>query len=1082
MKKRSKKPSFRTKLVSTITSWLTNHLPLLAVIAVALLVAVRNVDPQTTFSGWDNVHPEFDLPRYARQVLFGAWTEHQGLGAPAAQGQLAEVFRLPILFLLDTLLPQNLSRYAFIFLMYAIGGAGMYLYLANVWLKEKTRGLKNWLAGLGGVFYLLHILTLQQFYISFEMFMVQFAFLPFLLWSVERLAHRKHFKYWAAFAGIQLLIAPSGHTPTVFYLGALVSVAYAFFLQSKQSLARAVKFALTVGLATLALNAYWIVPNLYYTLHNAEYVQESRENHLFGPESVAAVREAGTVGNFLTGTQYLLTWKDYSFETKNFEYIFNDWQEHLSQPAVRYTLQAFGVITVFGLVITLLDARKDPSRWAMVLTYAACVALIWIELFPTKILIDALYKSGSFLEAFRNPFTKLSIIYSVISVLFFVRAGEFFVSRIKWSVLRAVVVGLLVGTIVWTAWPTFQGHFLSEKLTIKYPDQYQQLFDYLKTRDRDLRVLQLPQLMYVGWEYYDWSFVEPGNGYQGMGFYGFAMPQAFLNRDSDRWSEANDFFAHELKLALAQNDGQRLRTIAEKYNVDLIIVDETRVAPGVQRDFLSDHALAQLAGFVKVWEQDFLTVYERKSENAERAFFAPDTISWVAGETDRVRLDPVFDQQRDFVLTDQKAAQTIYPFSGLSARSVVGVTFEDRRITLTQPVARGMYTAILPALTGPVYVTPVSITYDGQRVTMTFPKVTVEADQLLELAKLPDVQFPVENAPDNLIVFANETGVVVSKGETVAPVVSLAVGEPVRVEYTANADTTRLAEAEIIPVITLEPDWNELTREVHFEVSQTDTVTAVVDFPVSRLDLLQSPSENCAQPQQGTIRTERTAQGVVFVADNFGVNCNGYNFEYLSPAYSYVMRVVGENVAGRGTKLFVNYGNPDYLPEDFLFRTKHVDEVVTLPQLSTDPTEVLQLNWETRSFGKRSENVIQSIDVAPVPMERLVGMRLVRGEERVENVVRVSGERVWFDTVYVAEVSCESDSCVVGLDQAFDDGWLASQKGKILPHVRLNTWANGWEVTSGKLVVVYLPEAVAIVLLIGLGSGLVSALCKVRRV
>ena len=31
------------------------------------------------YTGWDNLHPEFDLFGYIKKVIFRAWVEHQGL-------------------------------------------------------------------------------------------------------------------------------------------------------------------------------------------------------------------------------------------------------------------------------------------------------------------------------------------------------------------------------------------------------------------------------------------------------------------------------------------------------------------------------------------------------------------------------------------------------------------------------------------------------------------------------------------------------------------------------------------------------------------------------------------------------------------------------------------------------------------------------------------------------------------------------------------------------------------------------------------------------------------------------------------
>ena len=128
--------------------------PLFVVIVLALVVVYKNVDVNRYYAGWDNILAEFDLGRYARQVLGGAWVEHQGLGAPAAQAQLADAVRLPVLWFLKIMLPENLVRQVFIFSMYVVGGVGSYLYLERVWIGRRISWLRPWLAGLGAIFYL----------------------------------------------------------------------------------------------------------------------------------------------------------------------------------------------------------------------------------------------------------------------------------------------------------------------------------------------------------------------------------------------------------------------------------------------------------------------------------------------------------------------------------------------------------------------------------------------------------------------------------------------------------------------------------------------------------------------------------------------------------------------------------------------------------------------------------------------------------------------------------------------------------------------------------------------------------------
>ena len=64
----------------------------------------------------------------SQRVVFGAWQEHQGLGAPASQAHLAELPRLPLLYILNSLLPQSAVRFSFIYLCYVLGGISTCLF------------------------------------------------------------------------------------------------------------------------------------------------------------------------------------------------------------------------------------------------------------------------------------------------------------------------------------------------------------------------------------------------------------------------------------------------------------------------------------------------------------------------------------------------------------------------------------------------------------------------------------------------------------------------------------------------------------------------------------------------------------------------------------------------------------------------------------------------------------------------------------------------------------------------------------------------------------------------------------------
>lgn len=1062
------------------------HLPLLAVILISLIIAFQNIDPNSYYSGWDNIHAEFNLAQYAKRIFFGSWLEHQGLGAPAGLSHLSEITRLPIVWLLKTLLPDNLVRYIFIFLMYLTGGIGTYLYLSKIWLDNKTETLKNWLASLGAIFYLLHILTLQQFYISFEMFTVQFAFLPFLLLTIHLLIKKINPKNILLFILIQLLIAPSGHTSTVFYLGTLFSLIYSFFiyLDKNKHFLKAFKFSLLIGLITLLTNSYWILPNLYYGFHNSEYVQQSHDNQLFGPESLWSIREAGNLSNLLKSTHYLFTWKDYSFANQKHELIFNEWKTHLSEPLVSSLLKTFGIITIVGLILTTFDKKNKFKRWGIVLFYLFCLFFIWIDLLPTEGLMEKLFQSHSFLETFRNPFTKFSIIYSFVSLLLFIKVIEFITQLTKNKAFIALVLITLNCAIIYTAWPSFQGHFISEKLQIKYPDQYQKMFKYLQTRNENLRILQLPQFSHAGWENYDWSFITPGNGYQGMGFYFFGFPQPFLNRDSDRWIETSDFFYHELKYALNNQSVNLFSQVLKKYNVDLIIIDETKINPAKNHDYDQDHELALQAGLNKVWEQDWLTIYERQSDNKNEELLIPNQISFISAETDRVKNDSVYQHEGNYVLDNRESPNIFYPFSNLFTKQLANTNFTENTIEITQKIPKNNYTISVPGLSSNQYYTPIAIKYQNQTVKITFPanKIITE-DQTIILPKLADLEFEtLDNFPE-IIIFFNQIGVRIDQGQTVYPVISLAADNPISIFYTNDIKQLELTDAgdvsnleiQATPILELDPIWEQWKQKISYNTDKIDQIKLVSEFPTTSLDLLQNPSINCTPDERGSINTQSLENSIVYQADNYGVSCNGYNFDYLSPAYSYILNITGENYQGRSTKFFINYSDEEIIPDDYLMTEGNFNSFLTLHKVSGDPKSRHFLNWETRSFGKKSINELSKIKIGQFPLDQMAQIKLEHQSEnkisKTENKLEILSHRKYLDSIHKTKVNCHQEKCYLALDQSYDDLWLGFKIGeyKFLPHYRLNNWANLWEVSSGQIIIFYLPELVSL-----LSLGLVS--------
>jgi hypothetical protein len=540
-----------------------------------------------------------------------------------------------------------------------------------------------------------------------------------------------------------------------------------------------------------------------------------------------------------------------------------------------------------------------------------------------------------------------------------------------------------------------------------------------------------------------------------------------------------------------------VKEITQKYNVDLVIIDETKFDPNRDRDYDADKTLITEAGFTKVWQLNFLTIYDRQAPQAENEVITPEKISFVAADTRRVRTDFVYRNEGDYIPVGNEQASVLYPFMSLMAHEVTqGAETTTNGAEMTVTVPNQQYAVTLPALKSSTYFVPAAVRYEGKKVTVTFPalQLTTAAEKRF-LPRLADFEFTVETADPSVLVIFNSVGVIATQGETIYPIIQLKNNATLFVDYAQNVSRAPLLESGevdgsqlvVTQVKKITPNWSELEQPLSFVTSQPiNELSFGSTFPTVSIDLLKNPSVNCVPTKPGSIETKKTAEGIVYSADRYAVNCNGYSFGDVSAAYSYLLRIQGKNYQGRGTKLFVNYADPKVVPEDYLIQAKNFDSFITLDKVTDDSRLGFYLNWETRSFGKQSVNELSSMQISPFPLDQFAQLKLTTTavQPAVKNDVTVSNTQKYLDSVHLIEYDCRSEKCYVGIDQTYDDLWLGiDQKSfSLLPHFRLNNWANIWQVSGqNRLIVLYLPELISLAAMTTFVGGLLVLLLKLRN-
>lgn len=1067
---------------------LDKFLPLLVIIFVICFIAVKNIVPGTYFSGWDNSHPEFNLPEFTKRVISGAWVEFQGTGAPAAQSQLAEISRLPYIYLLKLFVPDNLNRYFFTFMMVLIGGITLYYYLFEIWLSKMSDGYRRWLSCFGALYYVLNIISLQQFFINFEQFAVEFAYFPLVLLMIHKVSEKFTLKNTLYFIVALILFIPTAYVPTIFYIAFIFFVVYAFFinLDIRKNFFKALKITGLISFIILAVNSFWLLPNIYYVIHDSHYVQESRANGLFDAEALWSVREAGNLQNFLTGVHFIFNWQDFNFTTSKYELIYNIWLKFLSNPMAIFLLIFFNLLTLAGFVSLLVNAKAGLKRWGLIFIYFITTLFIWIGFILPNSLTNHIYNFGLIREAFRNPFTKFSNYYSfaiTIMLCIYMEQLIYMLQKLKSYLLSSklpiiILTGLFM-FLFYISWPSFTGNFLNSKLRIKYPQEYTEMFTFLKTKPKDSRVLELPFMSHEGWLYYNWPSEGIGNGYQGMGFYLFGFPQPLMTPDHARWTEATDFFYYELRYALNSQNSIQFKNVLEKYYVNLIILDKTSIWKyNLPYDYNKLNQILIEAGYSKVWNKNFLSIYEGPSDQIKKGkLLIPKQVNFVSANTSRVRRDYVYESFGEYIIADDKKADTIFPFVDLTSLELKGVKFNSTSVEIQRKITSGNYVLTIPGIKTSKYTTKVEITYKNNGLKLVFPKTKmIIGTQEIFLPQLQDFHINIDKKYDAIALWFNDKLIQINNNQIIYPSITMELNQPIKIYY-SGVDSSGIIDYK--QAITNQVDWAQWTRDIVVDNIYTSDIKLVSEFPILKADLKKFLPSNCSNPQTGNIKTLFEYETISYTAMDNGVSCGHFDSDYFTADSSFLMQIQGGNFQGRSIKFFIDYNVQNSLPEEYLMPDKNsYSQTLGFMPIITTALKPFYINWETRSYGKTSLNKLSSIKIAVFPIERFNQIELKKtniNSSKTNNITLVNSKS-YLTFLYFATAQCPDKKCFIGINQSYDDLWLAIDYNlKILPHIRYNNWANLWEIeNSSQIMIVYIPQVIAFIGLFILITLLIS--------
>jgi len=442
------------------------------------------------------------------------------------------------------------------------------------------------------------------------MFPTQWAFLPWIIFFSLEYFKKNNRKNLILFSVFTILSTPQAYASQLWY--AFFAIYSAFLIiysyRSRIDLKKSAKLILF----TLLLNAFWLIPNIFYILTSSDAPQSNRDNRLYSQEFLLKNRQNGDLASSTIIKGFYLDWSVFNFDKNTFGNLMPQWNQHFDNPAVTIIGYVIFIISFFGLIISFL--KKDKLLISLSPFFLVPFILLSNQVPLFSQFFNFLIQNSTIRESFRFIFTKLSILFIFGIILFFSYSLNLFFQKIQSRKLIIFYSFLITISSITYAFPIFQGYLISPKVKMNIPNKYFQMWQFMETQN-DGRILSLPLNQSSGWQYYDW-------GYQGSGFLWFNLKQDLLDRDSDRWNDKNEQSYKEFFNSLYSQNSKDFSQTINKYQIKYIIWDQSVINPSEknidQITFKNETAnlLSQLESqnlIKKINQFDSIFIYQTKN-------------------------------------------------------------------------------------------------------------------------------------------------------------------------------------------------------------------------------------------------------------------------------------------------------------------------------------------------------------------------------------------------------------------------------------------------------------------------------------
>ena len=442
----------------------------------------------------------FYNPSIAFEYSKSLWTEY-GIGFSV----LWFLQRLPLLFV-ASLFTEQLGLQSYVvqaglfFILLATGIISMY-YLTLLLLGGNN--MKRSVAFIASLFYLLNPYSMSQVWSRglYPQFFY-FALLPLLLLLLILGLEKKKYRYALLITFASVIYSPAfGFVTFIFTFWVLVIASLLYWLYFNKKNKKDILFVLSFFFILLSswvlVHAWWFFPVIFSnSVILSGYLTNSQEN---------LGTLLGVSRNFTPHVIIRLLQRTYFFDPSAYSTIYSS-----------VSFQLISIIPVVFMILGLTKVIKSPKlrkfKFFILLFVLGLIVSLGANP-PFGSLFVFAFKKISFLQAFRNPYEKFGLVYTLGYSGLFAYGLIAILNKKRLSTLLISFVFFLVCGVY--AWPMWTGRVVAapdKKIGLAVPGYYNDLKKWLDTSNENFRVFMTPLWAGDG-ATYRW---EGGGKYQGL--------------------------------------------------------------------------------------------------------------------------------------------------------------------------------------------------------------------------------------------------------------------------------------------------------------------------------------------------------------------------------------------------------------------------------------------------------------------------------------------------------------------------------------------------------------------------------------